>query len=143
MTDDYEAIRNLIHAYPEAIDEGDFDGVADLFAHATVIADDGTSFSGRDTLRGLWAGAVKLYDNSPRVRHLVTNISIEMSDDRSSASARSYVTVMQALPELPLQAVAVSRHRDRFEKVDGTWRFVERRDEQVLVGDLSHHMNGA
>lgn len=142
MTADHEALRNLIHAYPARIDEGDFEGVADLFAHATVIAGNGAEFSGRDTLRDLWANAVKMYDGSPRVRHLVTNISIEIDGDGMSASASSYVTVMQALPNLPLQAVAVSMHRDRFAKVDGEWRFTERRDQQVLVGDLSHHMNG-
>lgn len=141
--DDYEAIRRLIHAYPARLDEGDLDGVADLFADAVLVAGDGSRFEGRDTLRDLWGGAVKMYDGSPKVRHLVTNVSIELGDGGTTASASSYVLVMQALPELPLQPVAVSTHDDRFAKVDGEWRFTERRDRQVLVGDLSHHMNGA
>jgi ketosteroid isomerase-like protein len=141
--DDYEEIRSLIYSYAELIDEGDFDGVADLFAHATVVAGDGSEFRGRDTLRGLWADAVRLYDGGrPNTRHVITNVNVRRAPDGLSATSHSYVTVMQALPDLPLQAVAVSVHRDTFAKVDGAWRFTERRDSQALVGDLSKHMHG-
>lgn len=143
MNDDHEDIRSLIHAYAERIDEGDFDGVAELFQHATVVSADGSEFRGRDVLRQLWANAVHLYENGlPNTRHLVTNVDVRVAPDRCTATARSYVTVMQATPSLPLQAVAVSIHRDRFAKVEGAWRFTERRDAQALVGDLSHHVRG-
>jgi hypothetical protein len=49
---------------------------------------------------------------------------------------------MQATDGLALQPVAVSLHLDRFERVDGSWRFTERRDRQVLVGELGHHVHG-
>ena len=56
----------------------------------------------------------------------------------------SYVTVLQARPpELPLQVIASNRHYDRFERVEGEWRFVERVDVQDLAGNLSHHITGA
>jgi ketosteroid isomerase-like protein len=141
--DDYEQIRSLVHAYAELIDEGDFDGVADLFQHATLVAGDGSEFRGHATLRNLWAGAVRLYDGGlPNTRHVITNVNVKLAADRTTATSQSYVTVMQAVPGLPLQAVAVSIHRDTFAKVDGAWRFVERRDRQALVGDLSRHMHG-
>ena len=143
MSDDHEAIRSLIHQYAERIDGGDFDAVADLVQHATSVAGAGSEFSGRATLRGLWAGSVKTYDGgSPNVCHCISNIDVHVADDGTTATGRSYVTVMQAVPGFPLQAVAVSLHRDRFAKVDGEWRFTERRDRQLLVGDLSRHMNG-
>ena len=141
---DHEEIRSLIYSYAELIDEGDFDGVADLFQHATVVAGDGSEFRGRATLRSLWSNAVRLYDGGlPNTRHVITNVNVKLAPDRTTATSHSYVTVMQAPPALPLQAVAVSVHRDTFAKVDGAWRFVERRDRQALVGDLSHHMHGA
>lgn len=144
MSNDHEQIRALIHAYAERIDDGDFDGVADLFAHAQVIAGNGMRFEGRDTLRDLWRNSVITYeDGSPCVCHVISNVTIDVDPGEDTASASSYVTVHQALPDFPLQVVAVSRHRDRFEKVDGEWRFRERRDRQVLVGDLRRHMAGA
>lgn len=143
MTDDHEEIRSLIFSYAELIDEGDFDGVADLFRHATLVAGDGSEFSGRDTLRDLWSGAVKTYEGGlPNTRHVITNVNVRLAADGTTATSQSYVTVMQAVADLPLQAVAVSIHRDTFAKVDGAWRFTERRDRQALVGDLGKHMNG-
>ena len=145
MSDDHEEIRALVHAYAERIDRADFDAVADLFRHATLVAGDGSRFSGRDTLRELWRQSVHVYDDgSPHVCHLISNVDVHLGEDGTSATSRSYVTVMQAVAgQLPLQPVAVSLHLDTFAKVDGAWRFTERRDRQVLVGDLSHHVRGA
>ncbi|MFI2073943.1 nuclear transport factor 2 family protein [Streptomyces triculaminicus] len=53
---------------------------------------------------------------------------------------RSYVTVLQALPDLPLQPVAGGRYHDRFERRDGQWRFAERRVRINPVGDASRHL---
>jgi ketosteroid isomerase-like protein len=143
MSDDHEAIRSLIHQYAERIDRGDFDAVADLFQHATLVAGDGSEFTGRDTLRDLWANSVRTYDGgAPNVCHVITNVDVHVADSGDAATSRSYVTVMQAVPGFPLQAVAVSLHLDTFAKVDDEWRFTERRDRQLLVGDLSHHVHG-
>jgi uncharacterized protein (TIGR02246 family) len=141
---DHEQIRALVHAYAARVDTGDLDGVADLFAHATIVAGDGSRFSGRDTLRELWGHSVRLYDDGlPHVCHVISNVDVQVDDDGASATARSYVTVLQAIEgELPLQPVAVSLHSDTFAKVDGAWRFTERHDRQLLAGDLSHHVHG-
>jgi len=143
MKDDYEEIRALVHAYAERIDGGDFEGVADLFADAQIVAGDGSIFSGRDTLLNLWKSSVRLHEGgSPNVCHLISNLSIVLDEDRDHASSTSYVLVMQALGDFPLQPIAVSRHKDRFAKVDGRWRFIERRDRQILVGNMGHHVYG-
>jgi uncharacterized protein (TIGR02246 family) len=136
--DDRDEIRTLIHAYPRLLDAGDLDGVADLFAHATIVSGDGQRFSGRDTLRTLWSGVV-MYDGTPRTHHLITNVDVVIDTGGTTASAHSYVTVVQATPDLSLQPIAAGRHEDRFERVDGVWRFAERRDCPDLFGDLSHH----
>ncbi|MBL7630045.1 nuclear transport factor 2 family protein [Frankia nepalensis] len=137
---DIRAIGSLVYSYPRLIDDGDFDAVADLFQHARVIAGDGTVFQGREVLRELWASGVRLHeDGTPRTQHVVTNLDITHAEGADTATASSYVTVLQACPGLPLQVIAASRHDDVFERVDGAWRFAERRDRQRLVGDLSHH----
>ena len=54
--------------------------------------------------------------------------------------ARSYFVVLQQTPELPLQPIVSGRYRDRFERVDGVWRFAERRVRTDHMGDLSAHL---
>jgi hypothetical protein len=49
---------------------------------------------------------------------------------------------MQAVDGLTLQPVIAGRYHDRFEEVDGEWRFAERTILPDLYGDLSHHMRG-
>ena len=143
VNDDREEIRGLIHAYADRIDDGDLDGVADLFADATIVAGNGMEFSGRDQLVELWRNSVVPHDGRTDVGHVISNVTITIEPDGTSAAASSYVTVLQARPGFELRPIALSRHRDRFEKVDGSWRFVERRDRQLLAGDLRHHVVGA
>nr|WP_244320453.1 MULTISPECIES: nuclear transport factor 2 family protein [Streptomyces] len=85
--------------------------------------------------------AMILYeDGTPRTHHAVSNLAVEVDEDSGVATARSWVTVFQALPELPLQPIAAGRYRDRFERGGGRWRFVERRVRVHLVGDVSGHL---
>ena len=48
MTDSRSAISDLVYTYAERIDLGDFDGLADLFAHAVVIGGEDFVRRGRD-----------------------------------------------------------------------------------------------
>ena len=43
-----------------------------------------------------------VYENgTPRTKHLVTNIIVEVDEEAGAAAARSSVTALQALPDLP------------------------------------------
>jgi hypothetical protein len=81
-------------------------------------------------------------DGTPRTKHVTTNVHLEVDEESGTAQARSYVTVLQSLPDLPLQTILAGRYRDRFERLGGRWRFVERRFTADLVGDLSKHLRG-
>ena len=70
---------------------------------------------------------------------LISNLHIEIDDEGMTASARSYVTVFQAVTDFPLQPVFIGQYQDKFKKVDGKWRFAERECEPYLAGDLSRH----
>jgi 3-phenylpropionate/cinnamic acid dioxygenase small subunit len=136
----HRAIENLIAAYSELVDDGDFAAVANLLADATFTGGAG-SVSGRDAIEVMLRENVIVYaDGTPRTKHVTTNVSIEVDDKAGTAVSRSYFTVLQALPDLPLQAVASGRYHDRFELHDEQWRFVERRVRTDLVGDLSRHL---
>jgi hypothetical protein len=142
MPDDTTEVANLIARYAELIDSGDFDGVAGLLAHAGVGAGDGSALlTGRKALAGLFTTTTRLYpDGTPGTKHVTTNLILEMDEEAGTATARSYWTVLQAVAGLPLQPILAGRYHDRFERVDGAWRFAERRYLVDLVGDVSRHM---
>jgi uncharacterized protein (TIGR02246 family) len=137
-------VGNLIARYAEAMDAGDFDGVADLLADAAVGAGgDEQPLTGRDAIRKLFASTARLYPNgTPCTKHVTTNLILEIDEAAGTATARSYWTVFQAVPDLPLQPILAGRYHDRFTRRDGTWRFTERRYLVDLIGDVSRHVLG-
>jgi 3-phenylpropionate/cinnamic acid dioxygenase small subunit len=143
LTEDVEAIRALIHRYAELIDLGDLDAVAALFTHGTWSSPGrGTPLRGAEQVRRAYDDVI-LYDGVPSTKHVISNVTIEIVDDRTSATARSYFTVLQGRPDFPLQPVIAGRYHDRFEHVDDAWRFTDRQIIPDLLGDLSHHLRDA
>ncbi|MET0270476.1 MAG: nuclear transport factor 2 family protein [Sphingomonas sp.] len=142
-----EAVRitNLLHRHAELMDEGDLAGVAALFAHAVVRLGDGASVHGAEAMLAVWRANVRLHAcGTPRTKHVVTNPIVEADAAETGATCRSYYTVLQAAAGVPLQVIGAGRHHDRFERVDGAWRFAERDYGMFdLRGDLSQHMPGA
>jgi 3-phenylpropionate/cinnamic acid dioxygenase small subunit len=134
-----QAITALIYRYPELIDAGDFDGIAELFGRATLVSGD-HRFPGSEVGSVLTDLVHVDEDRRPSTRHVVTNVVIDIDDGGTTAQARSYVTVFQARPGLALQPIVSAHHHDRFACVDGEWHFVERADFTDLVGDMSHHV---
>jgi 3-phenylpropionate/cinnamic acid dioxygenase small subunit len=141
MPDHARAIENLIYAYAERIDAGDFDGVAELFEHGRIEAAPGIMIEGAEQVRKLYEGSTRLYDEgTPRTRHVTTNVTIEVEDESVAARSRSYYTVFQQTDELPLQPIIAGHYHDTFHVVAGQWCFDTRTMFVDLKGDLSHHL---
>ncbi|MBD0693026.1 nuclear transport factor 2 family protein [Streptomyces sp. CBMA123] len=139
----HRAIERLIARYAELVDDGDFAGLGELLADA-VFAGGGQPVRGRAAIERMFRDTVIIHgDGTPRTQHVVSNLAVEVDEPAGTALARSYVTVFQALPELPLQPIAAGRYRDRFERADGHWRFAERLVRITLVGDVSRHLHQA
>jgi hypothetical protein len=141
MVSDEQAIKNLLFAYMDATDAGDFATRAALFAEATVWFPDPIGPKRGAEVAELFRSRQRLYDGIPRTTHLSTNVAIEIDDDGLGATARSRYLVLQATDELPLQPIIVGRYDDRFVKHQGVWRFAERRFLIDLVGQMSAHQN--
>ncbi|MFK0139920.1 nuclear transport factor 2 family protein [Streptomyces murinus] len=136
------AVPNLIARYAELVDDGDFAGVGELFADAVFIGS-GEPAEGAEAVERMLRDTVILYeDGTPRTHHAVSNLAVEVDEESGVATARSCVTVFQALPELPLQVIAAGRYEDRFARRGGRWGFVERRVRIRLVGDVRGHLRG-
>jgi 3-phenylpropionate/cinnamic acid dioxygenase small subunit len=137
-----QAIKKLLFLYAELIDSGDLEGAAALFRHAKLRVLGQEELINSEELLALWRRVVRLYPcGTPRTRHVVTNVILDMDDRVGRAQVRSYYTVYQATENFPLQLIAAGRYRDEFEHIDGDWRFCFR-DYSLLdmVGDLSAHL---
>ena len=133
------AIANLIYRYAEHIDAGDLESAAALFAHARIKT--ATGEIDADQVLAMWRSGIVIHsDGTPRTKHVITNPIIEVDDQAGTATCRSYYTVIQQVGDGQLQPVISGRYHDRFERVDGAWRF-SFRDYSLhdLVGDMSRH----
>jgi 3-phenylpropionate/cinnamic acid dioxygenase small subunit len=138
-------ITNLLYRYANYMDSGDLAAAASLFQHARLrVGGVGDGTVDAAAMLAIWKTTVVLYgDGTPRTKHLVTNPVIEVDEDAGTASCHSYYTVLQQTDDLPLQPIVAGRYHDRFECVNGAWRFCFRDYTLVdMVGDLSHHLIG-
>ncbi|UOQ51747.1 nuclear transport factor 2 family protein [Hymenobacter cellulosivorans] len=136
-------ITNLLYRYNELIDSGDLAGAVGLFQHAQLKLVTSPELQGYEACLALLQRVVILYaDGTPKTKHIVTNPIIDIDEAAGTASSRSQYTVFQATDELPLQVIAGGRYHDRFEYVEGQWRFAYR-DYTLfdLRGNTSQHLN--
>src|SRR5690606_13199100 len=135
-------ISNLLFRYAEYIDGGALEQAADLFRHARIkvpLSDEPIDAAG---LLSTWRRLIRIYPcGTPRTKHLVTNVILEIDDEAGTARSRSYYTVYQSTDDFPLQLIAAGRYHDEFQRVDEIWRF-SYRDYSLLdmVGDTSAHL---
>ena len=136
------AIANLVYRYAECMDDGDFAGVATLFAAGCVVGPDGRESRGFDAVLALYTGAARIYADTgtPLTQHVTTNLIIELDPTRQGALARSCFTVFQAAEGFPLQAIITGRYRDEFQFRAGEWRFRRREIYPRLTGNLDRHL---
>lgn len=140
MHPDEQAVRRLILAYCERLDAGDFDGVAALFARGVFRSPAGTHLVGPDAVRRMYDPVVVYGDGTPRTKHVLGTVIVDLDPDGRAAGARSHFTVFQQTESLPLQPVLAGRYHDRFAHEDGDWWFTERMVRPDLEGDLTRHM---
>ena len=146
--DDWHAVHTLVMTYSDRVDAGRWADAAALFEHGTYRHErvvDGRpaieSLSGTGPVYDYMARTPVYPDGTPRTRHLITNLNIALDGD--TATSNCYVTVFQQTPALPLQPIATGRYVDRFECVDGEWRFADRLIGGFLTGDTSQHRHTA
>jgi hypothetical protein len=133
-----DEITVLIHEYAYRLDAGDLDGVASLFEHAELGSTRRAGrVQGRAGARSYYDGVIIYDDGTPQTQHQITNVTVQV--DGTTATARSGFTVLQVTGQ-GLHPILAGDYLDRFERVDGAWRFTERVFDPRLFGDLSRHM---
>lgn len=133
--DDTHAIEHLIFEYARLIDSARFSDVAELFRDASWFGQ-----HGYDRVLEWFQTRVILYDGSPRTQHVVTNVDVSVLPDGNSATAHSYITVLQQVrSEDPPTIITANFYDDEFAKVDEVWHFRSRDITRRLVGDVDKH----
>jgi hypothetical protein len=143
MSEDWLAINALLMTYAESIDAGRFAEAAAMFATATYRLDSAgrseiETYRGAEQVEQFFAGTRLYSDGTPRTKHVVSNVIIELDGDRASSRCRA--TVLQQTDALPLQPIASGCYVDRFERVGREWRFADRLVTGFLLGDRSQHV---
>jgi hypothetical protein len=140
--EDREAIRELRATYCFLVDDGRFDELVDgCFTEdarcdfrstvegglAPVLA------NGREEVRSFFTQVVPALLRE--MRHTVHNDRIDLDGDRASGDCYFELTAIEAASGEPV--LGAGRYIDRYRRVDGRWRFAERRAEIDFIAPLS------
>jgi hypothetical protein len=79
-------------------------------------------------------------DGTPRTKHVITNLTLDIDEAAGTASGHCYVTVYQQTPEFPLQAIFVGEYYDAFSLYAQGWAFTRREIRHSLIGDMRAHL---
>ena len=134
-------ITHLINQYGFTIDTGDLQGFAQLFENAEWTVEGTEPRVGTQQVLDALS-TVRIYeDGTPRTKHIVSNLDLEINEVNNSAESQCYVTVFQQTNDFPLQAIFCGHYFDRFQRVEGLWQFSQRIIRYMMVGDLRAHLN--
>jgi hypothetical protein len=138
---DRAEIVALINRYAELLDGGQLDEVAALFDRATWRASmTGVTLTTPEEVRAVYRNVILYEDGTPRTRHLMTNVTVDVDDDGAAASSTCYFTVLQGVvPGEPIQVILSGRYVDRFANGPDGWYFTDRLFHADLIGDQSRH----
>ncbi|MDQ1430008.1 MAG: hypothetical protein QOF40_610 [Actinomycetota bacterium] len=137
---DRDEITALVHRYAELLDGGDLEAVVALFAHATWRSDaTGTVLRTPEEIRAVYERII-LYDGTPKTRHLMNNLTVDLVDGADEAIGRCYYTVLQGGDAgEPIRVILSGRYHDRYRRGPDGWEFADRLFIVDLVGDQSRH----
>jgi ketosteroid isomerase-like protein len=122
--DDHTRIRDLLAGYALALDVGDVDECARLFAPDGEFLVYGKAYVGHDGIAGMFRAAA-------RGLHLNGSARIEVEGER--ATARSQVLFVRA-GDLQLRPAI---YDDELTRVGGQWRFARRRCRFITSAGLA------
>lgn len=121
-------IERLIHDYAWLLDARDFAAFGRLFSDGVWLAPDGSVVArGAEEVEALvrrFLGA----KTDTFVRHLVTNIRIDLDPSGQAGSATSFLTTLEGKLGGSGIVYRIARYHDRFQRIDGRWRFESRQE---------------
>ncbi len=125
---DHQDIERLINDYSWYLDAKDFEAYGALFSHGVVLNASGTVIASGAAQVGETAKAYLGHDNGKFVRHVVSNVRIDIGADGNQASATSFLTTIEGEQGGPGYVFRIARYHDRFVRIEGEWHFHTRQE---------------
>ena len=116
-------IQELMARYNFALNFGDEKAWVDCFTQDGVFECPFGTHKGSSALYQYISERTEERQEHP-IRHMLSNIIIDVQDDR--ASAKSYLLMMQVLPE-GMKLLTTGTYADDLVKMEGAWRFSHRK----------------
>ncbi|ADU00426.1 nuclear transport factor 2 family protein [Mycolicibacterium gilvum] len=128
---DEHRLRALVHRYCRAVDRGDVEALRTLYHDdADDAHGDFSSGSVRDFIAGI--AAARPYLRS--MQHHVTTTNFAIAGNVAEGEIYMIATHTLIADGRDVDVVVGGRYLDRYEKRDGTWKFVAR----AIVTDTAH-----
>jgi hypothetical protein len=126
------ACERIVYQYSRALDLGDMNAAADLFAERGSMS---RPMAPEQVIQGREAIRASLLSRPKTLltKHLATNVIIDV-ESRDSASGISYLTMIATTPPadgkppfISTGPVYFGEFKDRYVRENGVWKFFERR----------------
>jgi hypothetical protein len=137
-------IEQRIYRMGYFLEDGDFDGVADLLAEATFGADiiGRAAFRGRDEIRDQYKRTNVTYpDRGRATKEVYSNVLIDLDIEAGTAHSITSYTVAQQPPGASFELLVAGRYEDEWQLRDGAWVWVDRYLKVQFRNDLARHMH--
>jgi uncharacterized protein (TIGR02246 family) len=135
--DDKFAAYDLLARYARALDTGDYDGYAALFAPDGVVEIAGQEYTGRDAIAA-YIKRLTGVETWPGIRHHNTQIMFEAGDGQRCVVS-SYNMIMFRRRDGSVESRQQGFYRDVLVKLDGLWYFAERRWEEWDMDNMTKY----
>jgi ketosteroid isomerase-like protein len=139
--EDREAIRELCATYCFLVDDGSFDELVERCFTVDALCDFGAADGSVGPLVARGSAEVRTFFGQVvasllrGMAHTVHNHRIELEGDAARGECYFELTAESVVDGEAL--VGAGRYLDRYRRVDGAWRFAERRAEIAYIAPLS------
>lgn len=125
MTDweTWQGVARTLHAYCRTVDQGEVEAFVDLYMPDAVHDDGIRRREGHAAIRDLVTGVIRRYDATS---HHLSNVEVAPADQPGVAVSSSTIYAWHRKDGRPDLEVW-GRYQDVLVKLDGVWRFRERR----------------
>ena len=126
------------------LEDGDFDGVAELLKDATFGADiiGRKVFRGRDEIGDQYRRTNVTYPGQGRAtKEVYSNVLVDIDLEAGTARSTTNYTVAQQPPGQPFGLLVAGRYEDEWQRVAGRWQWSDRYIKVQFRNDLARHMH--
>ncbi len=137
-------IERQIYQMGYYLEDGNFEAVAELLAHATFGADiiGRAAFRGREEIRQQYERTnVRYGDRGRATKEIYSNILVDIDLEIGRAKSVTSYTVAQQPPGDSFELIVAGRYEDEWQRLDTAWQWADRYIRVQYRNNLDRHMH--